>query len=56
MFALPGNLSGSIEHIYQDAGDLSSDASGLLLTMRKDSTMFILALLTIVLKTPVEAK
>lgn len=40
----------SLEHIYQDAGDLSSDAGGLLLTMRKDSTMFILALLTIVLK------
>jgi hypothetical protein len=38
------------EHVYQDAGDLSSDASGLLLTMRKDSSVFISALLTIVLK------
>ena len=40
----------ALEHIYQDAGNLSSDAGGLLLTMRKDSTIFIMALLSMVLK------
>ena len=35
---------------YQDAGDLSSDAGGLLLTLRKDSSLFLLAMLSQVLR------
>lgn len=40
----------ALEHVYQDAGDMASDAGGLLLTMRKDSTVFVLSLLSIMLK------
>jgi hypothetical protein len=40
----------SLEHIYQEAGVLASDAGGLLLTLRKDSTSFILTVLSAVLK------
>jgi hypothetical protein len=40
----------ALEHIYQDAGNMSSDAGGLLLTLRKDTTVFVLSLLSIVLK------
>jgi len=40
----------SLEHIYQDAGDHYSDAWGLLLTLRKEITCFLLALLATLLK------
>ena len=43
-------LSIALEHIYQDAGNMSSDAGGLLLTQWKDSTIFVLALIFVVLK------
>jgi len=35
----------ALESIYADAGDMSSDPGGLLLTLRKPSTLFILTLL-----------
>lgn len=38
-------ICSALENIYKDAGDLSSDAGGLLLTLRKDSTVFMLHLL-----------
>ena len=40
----------ALELIYQDAGDLSSDAGVLLLTLRKDSSLFLLAMLSQVLR------
>ena len=40
----------ALEHIYQDAGTLSSDAGGLLLVMRKESSIFIMSMLSLVLK------
>jgi len=39
----------ALESLYVDAGDLSSDAGGLLLTLRKPSTIFFLTLLDDVL-------
>lgn len=40
----------ALEHIYQEAGDLSCDAGGLLLTLRKRSTIFLFSLLSRILK------
>ena len=40
----------ALESLYVDAGDLSSDAGGLLLTMRKPSTLFFMTLLHSVLE------
>jgi len=45
-----GSLCIALEHIYQDAGILASDAGGLLLDLRKHSTCFVLAMLSGVLK------
>lgn len=36
----------TLEHVYTDAGDYSSDAGGLLLLFQKKSTVFILVLLS----------
>ena len=45
-----GSICMALEHIYQDAGNMSSDAGGLLLVMRKDSSIFVMAMLSLVLK------
>jgi hypothetical protein len=45
-----GSILVALESIYTDAGDLSSDAGGLLLTLRKPSTLFFLTLLDAVLE------
>jgi hypothetical protein len=38
----------ALESIYVESGDLSSDAGGLLLSLRKPSTLFLLTLLHVV--------
>ena len=45
-----GAICFSLEHIYQDAGDHASAAGGLLLTLHKERTCFLLALLATLLK------